>query len=144
MLVKRGDHVSLGQLILELDDREAQIKLKTAEAELEVAKADYKLQTVGMEKSLAEHKKMKEKNQVLAQEQEERAWDLMEAKFQKARAQLTIAEQKVAQAHLELEPYRVKATGAGLIASVPTVGTRIIPGSPTAGSSISYLPDEED
>jgi hypothetical protein len=134
VLKKRGDQVSKNDEILRLDDEEAQIKMRTARSELEIAEADFKLQTIDIQTRMD---LLKEKRSLSIEDNA--AKEKGELQLRKARAQLAIAEQKLQQTQLEVRAYTIRAPQNGFMVTVPGVGTRIGPSI----SAVEYVPEED-
>ncbi|NOZ54189.1 MAG: efflux RND transporter periplasmic adaptor subunit [Gammaproteobacteria bacterium] len=117
--VEEGDNVKKGELLARLDDREAKINLKRAEANLKNAKEDVAL----AERSLKRLRQAFSKGAVARQLVEE-----AEVELRSTRARDSIAEEEVRAAKLSLENPRIVAPFVGTItARYVEVGQWVVP-----------------
>lgn len=117
--VEEGDNVKKGELLARLDDREAKINLKRAEANYKNAKEDVAL----AERSLKRLRQAFSKGAVARQLVEE-----AEVELRSARARDSVAEEEVRTAKLSLENPRIVAPFAGTItARYVEVGQWVVP-----------------
>ena len=141
--VEEGDRVEAGELLVRLDDRDAQIELTEAEAELAEARAEYAVQTrepTGTVAEAPDTTDVAEAREALRGaeaafdrgeisqdelEQARRAYEaartrsgLDRAAVQAATTGLTQAEQRVERARLELKRTRVEAPFEGRVADL--------------------------
>jgi len=117
--VEEGDNVKKGELLARLDDREAKINLKRAEANYKNAKEDVAL----AERSLKRLRQAFSKGAVARQLVEE-----AEVELRSARARDSVAEEEVRTAKLSLENPRIVAPFAGTItARYVEIGQWVVP-----------------
>ena len=142
-LVEEGDRVEEGDLLVRLDDRDAQIELAEAEAELTEARVEYAVNTqednppvsetpdttavVEAREELREAEEAFDRGEMTQRELEQarRAYESARVRagldreaVQAATAGLTQAEQRVERARLELDRSRVEAPFAGRVANL--------------------------
>jgi beta-lactamase regulating signal transducer with metallopeptidase domain len=117
--VKPGEQVEAGQVLVRFDDREAQIKLRGAQSEYEIAQADHALKKKAAASNLnfMLHQLPNANEEYKQSHQEE--YDL---KVKKLDSELRLALIKVEQAQLEVDERTLTAPIAGVVGSVPLPG----------------------
>lgn len=121
--VKSGVGVKKGDLLLRLDDREAQGKLNNAVAQLDIAKAALAIQEAeanGVRREYDRAKGLVEKKVVSSDELEAKrtALEVSQGRLAKAQAELRLAEQQVKQAEEEVSLLSIRAPKDGMVTRV--------------------------
>ena len=132
VLVNRGDHVKAGMVLVRLDNREAQLRLRAAESEFAIADADIQLQT----KALSVERRQIE-NSLGSEESKRSNFEIVDLKMSRLKHQLELARTKLEQAQLDYEDLTIRAPAAGSIGFVPIVGQTVTP----EGQLVEFLPD---
>ena len=132
VFVKPGYHVSRGQELMRLVDREAAIRLKAAEAEFQIAEADHELK----KRELVAEQKARDRNTTPPGGAGTRAPDL-EIRGRRLDSELTLAHTKLEQARLDFESLTIRAPSNGTIGALPLVGQMVAPDT----ELVAFLPD---
>jgi beta-lactamase regulating signal transducer with metallopeptidase domain len=135
--VKPGDHVKAGQELVELDNREGQIRLNAAESEYSIAQIDHALKVKELENNL---KMRLSGSKNLSEESKKSEDEDFALKVKRLDSELRLAEAKVAQVRLDMENLIIRAPVDGVVGSVPAVGQSV---SDTSGFAVEFLPDPE-
>jgi RND family efflux transporter MFP subunit len=132
-LVDEGDHVEIGQLIVELDDRDYRAQAGRAEASLRVAQANRKL----AESDLARMKKLSEQGVTSRQE-----LDQSENRYAVAAANVSQAENDLIQARTNLDDTKLRSPVRGVVlAKLRGVGEIAVPGGFAGSGDLLRLAD---
>jgi hypothetical protein len=136
VVVKAGDHVTEGQNLVHLDDREARISLRAAESAFAIAQADYALKKKELENNLRWNQNSV-KNSQNSDEFKKSQQEEHDLKLKRLDSELLLASIKIEQAQLQLDDLTVKAPSNGLIGKVPFAGQTLTDGS----VAVEFLPD---
>ena len=132
-LVDEGDHVEVGQVIAELDDRDYKAQVGRAEAALRVAQANRKL----AESELARIKQLFREGVTSKQE-----LDQAESRYEVAAATVTQEENEVAQARTNLDDTKLRSPVRGVVlAKLRGVGEIAVPGGFAGSGDLLRLAD---
>lgn len=132
VLVRGGDHVKAGTALVQLDNREAQLRLRAAESEFAIADADTQLQT----KALSVERKQIE-NSLGGDENKRSNFEIIDLKLTRLKHQLELTRTKFDQARLDYDDLTIRAPAAGSIGFLPIVGQTVAP----ENQAVEFLPD---
>jgi multidrug resistance efflux pump len=123
VVVREGAKVKAGERLLVFDDRQAKVKLQTARAQLEAAKAVLKLGEIALQGAGAELERVKEITAARLASQAElaskqRAYESAQASLAKSNAEAGVVEQQLRQAEIELEMLTILSPKNGTILQV--------------------------
>lgn len=118
LLVEIGDEISNGQVIAELDDEELKLSVKQAEADLEIAKANFNESAglLGIAKKELERTETMRKQKVASDvdlEKAQAAYKTSQARHQVDRAQLANRQAALESSQIRLSYAKVDATWSG-------------------------------
>jgi len=132
-LVDEGDHVNVGQLIAELDDRDYRAQVGRAEASLKVAQANRKL----AESDRARIRKLFAEGVTSRQEV-----DQVDSRYDVAAATVTQAENELTQAKTNLDDTKLRSPVRGVVlAKLRGVGEIAVPGGFAGSGDLLRLAD---
>jgi beta-lactamase regulating signal transducer with metallopeptidase domain len=120
--VKPGEYVEAGHMLVRLDDREAQIKLRGAQSEYEIAQADNALKKKEATSKLNFMTSQANANAPGVDEYKKSNQEEYDLKVKKLDSELRLASIKVDQAKLEVDERTIPAPVAGVVGSVPSPG----------------------
>ncbi len=117
ILVKSGDRVAEGAVLLQVDPLKQEAALSSQEMELSAQQADVRLARITMERN-----KKLVADKVISQAE----FDNAQMTYEHAEARLRSLEHQVQQEQVQLHYYQVKAPMAGIVGDIPVrVGDRV-------------------
>jgi len=130
--VQPGARVKKGDVLLELDNREARVKVDAAMSQVAAAEAALRLEEIEVEVAQAEYGRLKElaKQGLTEQPSEARGPKAAEARLNKRQADVKFARAQLDLAQLALESLAVRAPRDGTVSAVRvTEGEYVTPGA---------------
>lgn len=136
--VKSGEHVLKTQPLFWLDEREAQIQLRAAEAQFGITEADIQLRKSELERAreLEKERERGLKNSTLPEQERANNDELHTLKMRRLGSELELARIKLEQARLEFEGLTISAPSDGYVGRLPFVGQTV-----SADFDVDFSPD---